>query len=343
MARDPAAAPVSDSAARRALRRNAEELLGRYLVDVGAVRGRSAHTVRNYRDDLTPFLEFLSGRRTPVEQAGRDDARAYLAHAREEGLAPASIRRRATTIRVFYGWLDREGLLAPARPGDSILRLRTPAAPRRLPHFLTGEEATSLLDAPPADSARGLRDRALLELLYGAGLRVSELAGVDLRDLDLANRQVRVTGKGAKTRICLFGAPAREALVAYIERGRPELVEGAQPALFIGREGRRLAVRSIQALVRRYGTQAAIPQRVHPHLLRHTFATHMIEGDADLRVVQALLGHASANTTQIYTAVTTQRQTHLVSTALRQARDIEGGARRREALGWPQPPERTET
>lgn len=343
MPRGPAAAPPVDAGMRRALRRRAQELLEGYLRDVGAVRGRSLNTVRNYHDDLTPFLEFLCARGTPVEQAGRDDARAYLAHAREEGLAPASVRRRATTIRGFYRWLDREGLLAPARPGDSILGLRTPAAPRRLPHFLTGDEAGALLDAPPTDTARGLRDRALLELLYGAGLRVSEAAGVDLRDVDLANRQVRVTGKGAKTRICLFGEPAHDALVTYLERGRPELVEGAQPALFIGREGRRLAVRSIQALVRRYGTQAAIPQRVHPHLLRHTFATHMIEGDADLRVVQALLGHASANTTQIYTAVTTQRQTHLVSTALRQARDIEGGARRREALGSPQPPERTDT
>lgn len=337
-----AARAALDPAVRRALRERSAAFLDRYLADLDGVRGRSAHTVRNYRDDLRPFIEFLVERGTTVEEAGRDDARAYLARAREEDLAPASIRRRAATIRAFYRWLDREGLLPPPRPGDSMLALRTPSAPRRLPHFLTSEEAGALLDAPLPDTARGLRDRALLELLYGAGLRVSEAARVDLRDVDLANRQIRVTGKGEKTRICLFGQPAHDALVAYLERGRPELVVGAQPALFVGRQGRRLAVRSMQALVRRYGTQAAIPQRVHPHLLRHTFATHMIEGQADLRVVQALLGHASADTTQIYTAVTSERHAQLVSTALRQARDIEGGAGPREAVRSPQPRERTE-
>jgi site-specific recombinase XerD len=331
-----------EPAVRRALRDRASQFLDRYLADLEGVRGRSRYTVRNYEDDIGPFLEFLVERGIPVEEGGRDDARAYLARARDEQLAPASLRRRATTIRAFYRWLDREGLLAPPRPGDSILGLRTPSAPRRLPHFLSSEETGALLNAPLPDTARGLRDRALLELLYGAGLRVSEAAGVDLRDVDLANRQVRVTGKGAKTRICLFGQPARDALVAYLERGRPELVVGAQSALFVGRQGRRLAVRSIQALVRRYGTQAAIPQRVHPHLLRHTFATHMIEGNADLRVVQALLGHSSADTTQIYTAVTSERQFHLVTAALRQARDIEGGTVRHEAVGSTDPAEGAE-
>ncbi|MGE0227417.1 MAG: tyrosine recombinase XerC [Dehalococcoidia bacterium] len=337
------AEPTADPQTRRALRDHNDALLGRYLADLSGVRGRSALTVRNYRDDVGPFLEFLVERGRAAEHAGRDEGRAYLSRIREEGLAQASIRRRATTIRAFYRWLDREELLPPPRPGDSILGLRSPAAPRRLPHFLTEEETSALLDAPPGDTARGLRDRALLELLYGAGLRVSEAARIDLADLDLVNRQVRVTGKGEKTRICLFGQPALRALAAYLERARPELVTGAQPALFIGREGRRLAVRSIQALVRRYGTQAAIAQRVHPHLLRHSFATHMIEGSADLRVVQALLGHASANTTQIYTAVTGQGHAQLVTSALRQARDIEDGARPPRTVGLPRTRERTDT
>ncbi|MEZ4554561.1 MAG: tyrosine-type recombinase/integrase [Dehalococcoidia bacterium] len=336
-------APSTDPQSRRALREHNDALLGRYLADLSGVRGRSDLTARNYRDDIGPFLEFLVQRGTAAERAGRDDARAYLARIRDDDLAQASIRRRATTIRAFYRWLDREELLPPPRPGDSILGLRTPAAPRRLPHFLTEGEASALLDAPPRDTARGLRDRALLELLYGAGLRVSEAARVDLADLDLANRQVRVTGKGQKTRICLYGQPASLALTMYLERGRPELMTGAQPALFIGREGRRLAVRSIQALVRRYGTQAAIPQRIHPHLLRHSFATHMIERSADLRVVQALLGHASADTTQIYTAVTGQGHAQLVTSALRQARDIEDGARPPRTVGLPRTRERTDT
>jgi site-specific recombinase XerD len=203
--------------------------------------------------------------------------------------------------------------------------LRYPKAPKRLPHFLSTDEARALVDAPDATSARGLRDRALLELLYGAGLRVSEITGVDVYDLDLGNRQVRVTGKGARTRIGLFGDPAHEALSAYLELGRPLLATGAQPALFLGREGHRLSVRGVQEIVRRSGVAAAIRSRVHPHLLRHTFATHMLEGNADLRVVQALLGHASADTTQIYTAVTQQRQAQIVTSALDRARVAEGG------------------
>src|SRR5207253_2589816 len=132
-------------------------------------------------------------------------------------------------VRAYYGWLDREGMLAPAAPGDSILRLRYPKAPKRLPHFLSTEEVDALVEAPAADTARGLRDRALLELLYGAGLRVSEAAGVDVADLDLTNSQVRVTGKGERTRVGLFGEPARNALRTYLDHARPELARGAEP------------------------------------------------------------------------------------------------------------------
>jgi site-specific recombinase XerD len=226
-------------------------------------------------------------------------------------------------VRAFYNWLEREGDLPAARPGDSILMLRYPKAPKRLPHFLSTDEAQALVDAPDTDTVRGLRDHALLELLYAAGLRVSELAGIDMRDLDLTNRQVRVTGKGERTRIGLFGEPAHEALSAYISAARPLLVRGAQPALWIGRDGGRLSVRAIQEIVRRSGVAAAIRSRVYPHLLRHTFATHMLEGNADLRVVQALLGHASADTTQIYTAVTKSRQEGIVASALVRARQVE--------------------
>ena len=299
------------------------EALTRYLAMLGGVKRRSEYTLRNYRYDIEAFLEFLVERGVEFDCAGREDGRAYLAHARESDMAPASVKRQATTIRAFYAWLDREGELPPAKPGDSILRLRHPKAPRRLPSFLSVEETAALVAAPDGDSAKALRDRALLELLYGAGLRVSEAASLNTADLDLVNSQLTVTGKGQKTRVCLFGGPARLALRAYLERGRPELATGAEPALFLGNGGRRLAVRSIQEIVRRAGLGAALRQHVHPHMLRHTFATHMLEGNADLRVVQALLGHASADTTQIYTAVTQRRREALVGAALSRARAVE--------------------
>ena len=190
------------------------------------------------------------------------------------------MKRIASTIRAFYGWLDREGELRPGRPGDSILRLRSPKAPNRLPQILSGEEASDLMAAPEADTPAGLRDRALLELLYGAGLRVSEAAALDSADLDLANRQARVMGKGKRQRIALFGRPARNALRDYLERGRPQLARGAQAALFLNRSGGRLSARSIQSMVRAAGSAAAVRQRVHPHLLRHSFATHMLDEGA---------------------------------------------------------------
>ena len=305
------------------MRARARACLERYLGYLAGVRRRSEHTLRNYRHDIEGFFEFLVQRGVEFDRAGRGDGRAFLAGQRDAGVAPASVKRQATTIRAFYGWLDREAALPPSNPGDSILRLRYPKAPRRLPHFLSVEETAALVAAPADDTPRGLRDRALLELLYGAGLRVSEAASLNVVDLDLVNRQLTVTGKGERTRVCIFGEPARAALRAYLELGRPELATGAEPALFLGASGRRLAVRSMQEVVRRAGVGAALHQRVHPHLLRHTFATHMLEGDADLRVVQALLGHASADTTQIYTAVTQRRRETLVDTALGRARAIE--------------------
>ena len=303
----------------------AREAVERYLDELRSVRRRSPLTIRNYRRDLAGFLAFLAAREVEVEfdRAGRELAREYLGALRAEDVAQASVKRVASTIRAFYGWLDREGELPAGAPGDSILRLRFPKAPRLLPHFLSEQEADDLVAAPGDATPRGLRDRALLELLYGAGLRVSEAASLDSADLDLTNRQLQVMGKGERPRVCLFGAPARRALREYLERGRPELAQGAEAALFLNRSGGRLSVRSIQAIVRRAGTEAAIRQRVHPHLLRHSFATHMLEHDADLRIVQQLLGHASADTTQIYTAVTSSRQQAIVSTALARARDVE--------------------
>ena len=303
-----------------------------YLRHLATARGRSALTIRNYRRDLEGFLGFVEGHGVAFDRAGRELAREYLGELRiERERAPASAKRVASTIRAFYGWLDGEGRLPPGKPGDSILRLRFPKAPRLLPHFLSEAEAGALVRAPAAGladrderaRARALRDVALLELLYGAGLRVGEAGRLDGADLDLTNRQLHVRGKGDRPRVALFGEPAREALRAYLADGRPLLARGAEAALFLNRSGGRLSVRSIQAITRGAGLAAAIRQRVHPHLLRHSFATHMLERNADLRIVQQLLGHASADTTQIYTAVTSSRQQAIVTSALAQARAVE--------------------
>jgi site-specific recombinase XerD len=322
----------------------AREALALYLTELTGVRGRSPNTLRNYQHDLEAFFRFLAGRDIEFDRAGRLHGRAFLAQLREQGVADASIKRHATVVRGFYAWLDREGKLPPAAPGDSILRLRYPKAPRLLPRFLSTIDARLLIEGPPPDdeaeaaSARpatadeppaALRDRALLELLYAAGLRVSEAERIDTRDLDLVNQQVVVTGKGEKTRVALFGAPARDALRRYIEQGRPRLATGAEQALFLNRSGGRLSARSMQQIVQRAGVASGVRQRVHPHLLRHSFATHLVEQGADLRVVQHLLGHSSIDTTQIYTAVTPGRREGIVASALERAREIDAERRGR--------------
>ena len=301
----------------------AAEALAAYLTQLNDVRRRSEYTIRNYRTDLEDYLRFLAPKGVDFLAAGRSDGRSYLSRLADIHLAEGSIRRRATTIRGFYAWLDANDVKLRARPGDSMLRLRYPKKGRRLPHFLDVEEAQRLVGAPDLDTVGGLRDHAILELLWGAGLRASEVSNLDTRDLDLTNLQVRVTGKGDKTRICLYGEPARAAIRTYLEDARPHLATGAETALFLNRAGGRLTARSIQTIVRNAGLQAALRQGVHPHLLRHSFATHMIEGGADLRVVQHLLGHSSPDTTQIYTTVAHRRKAEFVGDALDRARSVE--------------------
>lgn len=317
------AKPHPDTSRRREPSPEALAALERYLDHLANVRRRSPHTIRNYRTDIQAFLGFLSALEVPFDEAGRRMGRAHLGELRAAEVADSSVKRRASTIGAFYRWLDREGVPLRAQPGDSMLRLRHPKATRRLPHFLSAQEAADLVDAPEADTPSGLRDRAILELLYGAGLRVSEATALDLRDVDLANRQLHVTGKGDRSRIALFGAPAAAAVRSYLDDGRPQLATGSEAALFLNRSGGRLTARSIQRIARRSGMQAGIVQSVHPHLLRHTFATHMLEGEADLRVVQHLLGHSSADTTQIYTAVAHRRREELITSALDRARQAE--------------------
>ena len=274
-------------------------------------RGLAPRTVRNYLHDLGYLVEFLEGRGVEDPSAvDRDLLRAYfhwlLTQGRRrrrgrEGLVKRSVARQMSVLRAFFRWLHREGHI----PRDPTRHLSPIKTEKRLPAFLDRQEAVALLSVPDPETPQGLRDRALLELLYGAGLRVSEAVGLDLGDLDLGRQEVRVRGKGSRERVVPFGRMARRALEDYLHRGRPALEGGkGSPALFLNRYGGRLSARSVQALVRRYALLAGLEPGVHPHTLRHTFATHLLEGGADLRAVQALLGHASPTTTQVYTHIT---------------------------------------
>jgi tyrosine recombinase XerC len=269
-------------------------------------RNLSPYTIRNYLSDLSHFLQFLQEEALSLQTLSRQAFRHYLARLSQDGVAPASIARKVSTIRTFLRFLVQEGHLEH----DPLSGVRGPKRPRRLPAYLSPEQVTALIEAASGAGPGELRDRALLELLYACGLRVSEVTGLDVGDVDLLEGIARVRGKGGKERLVLMGRPAVEALRRYLRDGRPALLrQPHQQALFLNmRDGQRLSARSVQAIVRRYAQRAGIDRRVWPHLLRHTFATHMLDGGADLRVVQELLGHASPTSTQIYMHVTQEHQ-----------------------------------
>lgn len=289
-----------------------DDLVEAYIRYLRAERSLSPFTLRNYRTDLSQFFRYLRQQEGSAPLAvDRQAFRRYLAWLRQAGMATASIGRRVSTVRSFYKWIERSGRLA----GDPLLGVRAPKGERRLPSYLTQEQLTALINAADGDSPQGLRDRAILELMYAAGVRLSEVVGLNLGDLDLREQAVRVWGKGSKERIVLIGRFAGQALGVYLQKGRPLLARGGEQArqpegqaLFLNRDGLRLSGRSIQLLIRKYALRAGLDQRVFPHLLRHTFATHLLDNGAELRVVQELLGHAKADTTQIYLHVTEAQQ-----------------------------------
>jgi tyrosine recombinase XerC len=285
----------------------AESLLNDYLRMLRAERNRSAYTIRNYANDLRAYFTFLAEEaKVDLLATDRHTVRAYIASLMESGIAPASIGRKVSTLRSFHRYLRQEERVK-SNPCDGM---RGPKRTRRLPSFLTEEEVTALVTAPEPDKPQGLRNRALLELLYAAGVRVSEVFNLNTADLELSEigGALRVRGKGNKERMVLVGKPAARALRRYLREGRPRLAKGAEEALFLNRDGERLSVRAIQTIVHKCALACGLDKRAHPHLLRHTFATHMLDGGADLRVVQELMGHASANTTQVYLHVTEARQ-----------------------------------
>jgi len=278
--------------------------LARYLAFLER-ENASPYTIKNYRTDIQQFLDYCAERKiTTLVALERDVVREYLNELTDIGYARASIARRVFELRAFGDHLVR----ARAWEQNLFRRIYAPRIGRRLPRYLTHEEVALLLAVPQTDTPQGLRDRAILETLYASGVRVSELAGLDVHDLSLEMGELRVIGKGDKERVALIGRPAIAALRSYLAAGRPGLT-GKRPsnAVFLNRFGQRLSVRSISELVREAGAAAGIAQTVTPHLLRHTFATHMLDGGADLRVLQELLGHASLSTTQIYAHVTQRR------------------------------------
>ncbi|HZQ64509.1 MAG TPA: tyrosine recombinase [Gaiellaceae bacterium] len=263
---------------------------------------RAQRTVEAYRRDLTHLAAWL-GR--PVASASSEDLRTYVAQLRADGRAPATISRRISAARSFYA----HQVLLGVRKDNPAAELEPPRRRAKLPRTLSPREAEQLIEAAAGTTPQALRDSALVELLYGAGLRVSEAVGLERAGVDLDERLVRCTGKGGKDRVVPIGRAATEALRRYLSRGRPYLDRRHRPELFLNAQGGPLTRAGAFLILRRLAGKAGLePERIHPHLLRHSFATHLLEGGADLRSVQEMLGHADLATTEIYLHVSDRRR-----------------------------------
>jgi integrase/recombinase XerC len=279
----------------------------RFLQYLRVERNSSEYTIKSYREDLaalTAYLEQQYGGEPPSSGSiSTIDLRGYVSHLHEAGLSKATIARRLASLRSFFRFGQREGWTDtnPAKP------LRNPRKSRTLPHFLTGDEIGKLLDAPPADDVMGKRDRAILETLYSAGLRVSELVGLNDSDLDMPQGIVRVRGKGKRERFAPIGSFAARAIRDWFKVRKVDrsLSENPHRPVFVNKFGKRLTTRSIGRMLDKYIAEAGLDGRTSPHTLRHSFATHLLDRGADIRSVQELLGHKSLLTTQIYTHVST--------------------------------------
>ena len=278
-----------------------------FLEYLRVMRNRGANTLHAYSGDLYMLMEYLNHKEIKyTDHITIENLRGWLAERQGQGAARTTLVRNRASVRAFFRWANRSGIAAH----DPASALLAPRLPGRLPHFLRSSEIELLMNAPD-ESPAGLRDRALLELLYSSGLRAGEAARLDLADVDTEEGELRVRkGKGNKDRIALFGEPARAALQRYLERGRPVLARGARrgqsQALLLNKYGGRLSDRGLRRTFDKYTGQVCERLKITPHVLRHTFATHLLENGADLRSVQELLGHANLATTEIYTHVTTE-------------------------------------
>ena len=279
-----------------------QDLKARFENHLSAEKNLAALTIRNYSTDLRPLTEFMEERSIDHHrELDRNMLRAYLAWLVDAGYAKSSIVRKLSVLRTFIGWLLREGVIEK----DPLPTRGTMKRESRLPRFLSELEVEQLLEAPDTSSELGIRDRAILEILYAAGIRVSEAHNLNMPDVNLQTREMRVRGKGSKERAVLVGVTGRQWLTRYLLDVRPKLSRSMNSvALFLNSKGGRLTQRSIQRMVRKYASKAGLRADVHTHTLRHSFATHLLDGGAELRVVQELLGHASPAVTQVYTHVT---------------------------------------
>lgn len=281
--------------------------LAEFLRHLALERNASAYTIKSYREDLSQALSFfrehLGTTSLRASQLGPRLLRAYVAWLHEQGYSKATQARRVAAVRSWCRFLARQGTIA-SNPADG---LRGPRGDRRLPHFLAEDSLRNLLTAPAGDTPLGLRDRAILEVLYSGGFRVSELVGLNLEDLEMADGMALVRGKGKRERLALLGPNARKALAGWLDVRTGLSPAASQQAVFLNKNGTRLTTRSVGRLVQKYVAQAGLDPRSSPHTLRHSFATHLLDHGADIRSVQELLGHKSLANTQIYTHVTTTR------------------------------------
>jgi len=261
-------------------------------------RNASDHTTENYSIDLDMFKAFLGDR--DINTVDHLALRRFLAEMRAKNYAKRTVARKLASLRSFFRFLYREGLIKK----NPITAISTPKLDKKLPVFLDVDKMKMLLECPPEDDILGLRDRALMESLYSTGIRVSELVGLDIEDIDFISGIIKVFGKGSKERMVPIGEPALKALRAYMDKRRKMKDEAA---VFLNKAGRRLTDRSVRRIINKYIRICSISEKISPHSLRHSFATHLLDRGADLRSVQELLGHMNLSTTQIYTHVTMDR------------------------------------
>jgi len=282
--------------------RTATLLVEGFLRHLHLGRNASEHTVRSYRTDLTEFAAFLNERGAGLDRVDQLTLRAFLARLRERNLSRRSLARKVASLRSLYRYLVEEGRLSR----NPTLTLRSPRLPRRLPMVLDETQAASLVEGAGQTPWLQARNHAMLELLYGSGIRASELVGLNLSDVDLLSEVALVRGKGKKERLAPQGSYACAALSEYL-RLRRECTPAEEPAVFVNGDGARLTARTVHRIVQKAARRRGLPGKVTPHTLRHSFATHLLDHGADLRSVQELLGHKNLTTTQLYTHLTTER------------------------------------
>ena len=299
-----------------------------FLTWLAVERGRATNTLSAYRRDLGAYCAWLTTRSLTLSAVSAADIAAYITHLRKQGKAPASVARASVAVRSLHHFLADEGLTAV----DAAAGVEAPRVPSGLPKALDEAEVTDLIEGVVGDDPISQRDRAVLEVLYGTGIRISELVGLSLADVDLDGALLRAFGKGAKERIVPLGRPARRSLADWFDAGRPALEperwarRGDAEAVFLNARGGRLTRAGAWLVVKKHGDRAGLGDRLSPHVLRHSCATHLLDHGADIRAVQELLGHVSISTTQVYTKVSTERLWQVYQEAHPRASGIPGAA-----------------